>query len=120
MTASPYPYENDNPYDPQWTDKAYDLVMSGDIQAVIEVSQTGATEVVSGPCPRCDEKFTHTAPRSAVAGAGVLGNKGPELLRSEYAPVELYCECPGPHGGRPTDKQGCGIAYTVPARITST
>ena len=119
MTPPPCPYEKDNPYDPQWTDKAYDLVLAGDIHAVIEVSDAGATEVVTGPCPRCAEKFTHTAPRAAVAGgAGVLGTENAQLP-SEWAAVELYCQCPGPHAGRPEDKHGCGVAYSVPARIMS-
>lgn len=118
MPTSSYPFESANPYDPKWTDKAYDLICAGQIQAVIEISDQVATEVVKGPCPRCQEDFTYTAPATAVTGGvGVLGAKD-AVLPSEWRSIELYCACAGPHAGRPPDKQGCGIAYSVPARIT--
>jgi hypothetical protein len=52
-----------------WTEKAYDLVVAGELAASArEDARTGVlTVVASGPCPRCGDHLDVTAQLSAVA-----------------------------------------------------
>lgn len=117
--TDPLAWEKDTPLAARWTDLAYDLLVAGDITAVIRVEGDVSLELISGPCPRCHDRFAHAAPRSGVSGnAGVLAHEQARLP-SDWVFVDLWCECTELHTGRPEGRAGCGVGFRVPARIVT-
>jgi hypothetical protein len=119
--VSDEPWETGDPYAARWTEHAYDLIVAGDIKASVVMRKGIETEVISGPCPRCGDQFTHSQVNSAVTGrAGVLADETQGLV-SQWVFIDTACQCTGAHPGRPAGSTtGCGIFYRVPAaRVSS-
>lgn len=115
--SGPLPWEKDAPLAARWTDLAYDLLVAGELTAVIRVHGEVSVEMISGPCPRCHDRFAHSAPRAGVSDrVGVLAHEH-TALPSDWVFVDLWCECTEFHPERPEGRSGCGVGFRVPARI---
>jgi hypothetical protein len=115
-------YESTNPFDYRWTQRAFDLLIAGEIQASVTVHDDIETVLVTGPCPRCGDHFSFDQVRTAVTvGVGSLGEPEAPGGRDPYREVTVPCGCQGTHEGRPDEKkEGCGVAYKLRIRATGT
>ncbi|GEM_PF-2791187 len=117
MTVNPadLPYEQDRPNDYQWTDKAFDLLIAGSLEAHVYRRGLITVAVVAGKCPRCPHTFTYTTSDFAVGSGGqVLGGTRSVDASDDYVPIDAACV--GNHPGRPENQeQGCGVAFRVEA-----
>lgn len=103
------PYDDTNDF--QWTQKAYELIVAGDLNAEHEVP--GGIQVVRiwGLCPRCEH---HLDLRSKVVdhlesrpGRPV---RGPKIVK---VPIDVTCGCDELHPGSPAGVLGCGVNFRI-------
>lgn len=115
-------YERANPFDYRWTQRAFELLVAGEIQASVAVHGDIETVLVTGPCPRCEDHFSFDQVRTAVTiGVRSFGHDGSSEGRDPYREVTVSCGCHGAHEGRPDDKkEGCGVAYKLRIRAGRT
>lgn len=100
-------------FDQKWTDQAYELQQQGKIEARIVLEHDVATEVVSGPCPRCGDGFDYTR----VASTPVV--KGPAASSGDWWTVLVECGCTRSHEGQPPKAVGCGARYNLSAAVVT-
>ncbi|MBA9002837.1 hypothetical protein [Thermomonospora cellulosilytica] len=112
-------YETERPFDYRWTQEAYSMLLSGELQAkAIRKGSVGIFHI-SGACPRCGHYFEQSDVLEAVT-TGERARETPEPERrqnegSEYAEADVACACSEPHTGRPANDKGCGIKFRVDA-----
>lgn len=112
-----YNYEMTQPNDYQWTEKAFEELVAGRLNA--SITNTGGLRSidVTGPCPRCGDDVNYSQVLAAIGGevVGVLG--GNDLTTHDYLSLPVPCRCTGAHDGRPEGvDQGCGINFTIEVR----
>jgi hypothetical protein len=97
-----------------WTEKAYDLVVAGELAASArEDARTGVlTVVASGPCPRCGDHLDLTAQLSAVADTvTTLGDK--KVTAERWVRFPVTCGCGRVHGQAPDGATGCNATFAL-------
>jgi len=102
----------------EWTEKAYHMLMRGELNGEVISREKIIRSRVWGPCPRCghdlDDRQTHTAV-IGIMGAETRGGTTRGGVDDEEAPfeVDVSCGCDGPHSGAPEGKTGCGVSFRV-------
>jgi hypothetical protein len=108
----PDPYDKNNDF--KWTEKAFELLSSGDILVDLR-PEDGApdTAVLRGPCPRCQHRLDGSFPLVAVMDQGT--RKGPGKKASVPASVAFdpSCGCDKTHPGSPPGVTGCGVSFRI-------
>lgn len=127
-TPTDEPYHESTDY--SWTEKAFEMLESSDLQGEV-VSRDGIiSSRVRGPCPRCrhvlDDRQTHTAVTNLMggewrgpggAGPGQRGDSDTGLL---LFPVDVSCGCGDSHAGAPAGTTGCGVSFRVELPLKTT
>ncbi|MFI6999334.1 hypothetical protein [Nocardia sp. NPDC050175] len=107
------PYEFARPTAYEWTEKAYDLMVTDNLTVTLIVRDAMRTAIASGECPRCthDVGFVMELVAPIPADVSGLGDEsGP--IDPEYVPIDVQCRCTGEHPGRPSNEsKGCGILF---------
>ncbi|MBB5874128.1 hypothetical protein F4553_007562 [Allocatelliglobosispora scoriae] len=108
----------------RWTERAYELLSSGDLQGRAFAADGVLSSHVWGPCPRCghqlDDRQVHTALVDELRWPGrrpaTKGTPPPIQL-----PVDIACGCTHTHPHAPGDTTGCGVSFRVEltVRVTS-
>lgn len=98
----------------EWTTAANQLQRSGAITAKVEVANDVLLEEVSGPCPRCGDRFACTDVASAPVVKGALPQDA-----EGWRPVLVVCRCTEPHAGQPANTLGCGVRYNVSVKVVA-
>jgi hypothetical protein len=75
-------YELDAPLAQSWTDKAFDMLEAGTMQASATVQHDIAKLFVEGPCPRCGPHRVRTNQIETIVAAGA-GMKILEAVRND-------------------------------------
>lgn len=110
-------YERDQPAAYKWTEKAFDYLTQGKLQAEI-VNRSGVhVAEAKGDCPRCDHDVNYAFELDAPL-PGSFGGLGQGVATTpapvQYAAVNVVCRCNGEHPGRPDGiDRGCGILFAV-------
>ncbi len=106
-------YETGDPYDYQWTLKAFDAIQAGTLhRKIIRSGGKAVAAAVFGACPRCEDGLSVSVPLSAVTkGPGVLGEDVPRPGATHA--VDVACGCDETHPRAPKGVTGCGIAFRV-------
>jgi hypothetical protein len=115
--AEPYDTAAPNAY--EWTERAFDLLQSGDLAASIETKAGIHTALVTGQCPRCRHAMTFQLVLDTVTGEslGTLSVRKTTYARQEYVALTVSCQCTEPHAGRPGNiDHGCGINFRIDMR----
>lgn len=109
-------YEADDPYNYEWTLKAFDAIQARTLhRKIIRSDDRVVAAEVFGACPRCDDVLSVWLPLSIViTGSGVLGSE--ERRSSTTHPVDVRCGCETTHPGAPKGIKGCGIVFRVEVR----
>jgi hypothetical protein len=109
-----------------WTQKAYQMLKSGDLHAKAFSADGVVSSHVWGACPRCghdlDDRQTLTAAVTGLSRGGRQALKG--LLKgrarnagrntiTETIPVDVGCGCGRAHAGAPEAVIGCGVSFRV-------
>lgn len=111
--------EGDDAVAYEWTEKAYDHILSNRLAATVSTVDGVRVGRVQGACPRCGDRLDHgQAQEAVVLSRRVLSGSGTDAT-SEYVYVDLWCSCEQAHPGRPADRRGCGVAFRVPAKVTT-
>jgi hypothetical protein len=109
------PYEKAAPNAYKWTERAYDLLIAGDLTAEVRVAAGVQTAYVTGECPHCRHDVRFDQVLDAVAGE-VYSTLGESISAPEspYIPLVASCRCSEPHEGRPEKtERGCGINFRI-------
>ncbi|MEJ2885209.1 hypothetical protein [Actinomycetospora aeridis] len=112
------PYERTHPRAFAWTDKAFDLLQSGELRGEVHRRAGLETAVVAGSCPRCTHQFRFETSRDAVVtgGGGTLATRDVVTDDGEFVPIDVSCRCEGTHDGRLETEHGCGILFRIEVR----
>lgn len=106
-------YEESAAY--RWTERAYELLVTGDLHGRAFTSDGVLSSHVWGECPRCghplDDRQVHTA---VVSGVG----RWPGRVTRRGTPpppldVDVACGCKHAHPLAPPDTTGCGVSFRV-------
>lgn len=109
------PYEDDDPLAYEWTMKAYDQLVGGQLHAQILRMQGVRQARVTGSCPRCAGPILWNMGLDSVVGtAGTLGDA--EAVPDNYISLDVPCQCGHHHRGAHADVTGCGIEFRVEIR----
>jgi hypothetical protein len=99
----------------EWTERAFKLLSSGELQAEIqERSPGGRWAHVWGQCPRCGHRIDDWQPLSAVTG--LLSGRRTRSGAGETVdvePVDVGCGCGTTHPGAPDGTTGCGVSFRI-------
>jgi hypothetical protein len=87
------------------TERAFDLLLAGKLEADVTTTNGIETAAVSGECPYCGHDVNYQQVRDAIAGEspGVLGEARPMTIAPEYVTLTVSCQCAYPHAGRPEE-----------------
>lgn len=119
ISDKPLPYERDRPNAYEWTDRAYDMLVAGQLEASVHRRQNLEVAVVVGACPRCRHAFRFETTNAAIGvggrtlGPAQPGPTGEARPADDYVPVTASCTCSGEHTGRQANEHGCGITFRV-------
>lgn len=116
--TSQLPYESAAANDYEWTQKAFDMLVSGALAASVTTQSGIQTASVSGSCPRCGHKFIFRQVLDAVSGESTeMFVRQAMRTQPSYVELTVPCCCAEPHAGRPgQDGHGCGINFRVDVR----
>jgi hypothetical protein len=96
----------------RWTERAYELLLSGDLRARAFDSDGVLSSHVWGSCPRCghalDDRQVHTAVFPGTTRHPGAATGSPPVLE-----VDVCCACRYPHPLAPPEVAGCGISFRV-------
>jgi len=98
----------------EWTERAFELLGSGELWAEIQHHQGGQWAHVWGRCPRCGHRIDDWQPLSAVTG--LLGGRRTRSGTHEtesVEPVDVGCGCGTNHPGAPDGVTGCGVSFRI-------
>jgi hypothetical protein len=118
MAHDPRPFNRTDPLAMRWTERAYELLQSGELSADV-ISADGVRVVrVDGNCPYCDDHVHYVEPLTAVTEGmeGVLGStRGSATPPREprYEEITVTCGCSESHPGNPTESTGCGTSFRI-------
>lgn len=115
--ASALPYEAAAANDYEWTQKAFEALMSGALTASVTTRSGIQTASVSGPCPRCGHEVGFREVLDVVWGESTeMFARQAMRAQAPFVQVTAACRCALPHPGRPGDGHGCGINFRVDVR----
>jgi hypothetical protein len=112
------PFERHEPNAYEWTDKAFDELTAGRLQAHVHRRDGLQSAVITGACPRCTHTFTYTtSPHAIGTGAGTrsLGPAGGGAADG-FVAIDVPCWCVGEHADRQPGEHGCGIVFRIEVR----
>lgn len=115
MTGSTsMPWEKDRPLAQEWTDRAYDMLVDGQIDARVIKRHDVLTLRLEGPCPRCEHQLAQVRVLTAVVDTtGVLGADS-TTVEDGWVDISTQCDCTEAHKGRPDGEPvGCGIGFRL-------
>jgi hypothetical protein len=99
----------------EWTERAYQLLVDGQLHGRAFATGAVLSSHVWGPCPRCehplDDRQVHTAVVSGVGrwpGGPDQTGEVPSALE-----VDVACGCGYPHPRAPQGVAGCGVSFRV-------
>ncbi|GGN99361.1 hypothetical protein [Nocardia rhizosphaerihabitans] len=121
-TTDDLPFELKNPTAYQWTEKAYDLLLTDALTVALTVRHRIEIATASGDCPRCGHDVQFSMERDAPI-PGTIGGLGTEdsSMTEDYVAVDVECRCKGGHPGRPDGiSKGCGIVFRTEVQRTTT
>lgn len=114
--GSEVPYETSIAF--KWTNRAFDLLTTGEMTATLVERDGFVTTVIEGPCPRCGhfiaDRQLHTALVSA--GSGLRGLTDDHVVRDapyDVIAVDVTCGCGLVHPPAPMDVTGCGTSFRI-------
>ena len=106
------PYASTAAY--EWTERAYRMLLEGQIKARSYDSDRVLSSHVWGACPRCGHQLDHRQVHTAVAagpgrqtGGQIIPPTPPTLL------VDVPCGCQHTHPDAPDGTLGCGVSFRV-------
>jgi hypothetical protein len=128
MTDSPAGEAYQESCDFSWTERAFQMLIAGELHGELTVRDAVLTSRVWGPCPRCqdhlDDRQTHTAITNIRAArdhsARAVTTRGPVADEPVFAPVDVTCACTTTHAGAPPRRRGCGTSFRVELPLPTT
>ncbi len=102
-----------------WSERAYELLVSGELKGRAFAQGGAVSSHVWGPCPRCghalDERRVHTA---VITGIDRIHDPttspgGPSPRPSPTLKVDVGCGCGHTHPNAPGNTTGCGVSFRV-------
>ncbi|WP_326555142.1 hypothetical protein [Micromonospora sp. NBC_01813] len=98
----------------EWTERAYRLLLGGQLQARPFDADGVLSSHVWGDCPRCGHQLDHRQVHTAVA-AGPGRQTGGRIIPPTLPTLEIDvpCGCRHTHSGAPDGTLGCGVSFRV-------
>ena len=127
IPEEPVPFNTIDPLAPKWTDRALELLLSGDLSAQIAAVEGIRVARIDGTCPYCGDELHITEPLTAVTEGteGVRGRGladgtefGDEANEACYEEVTATCGCDVTHSGNPNKSAGCGTSFRISIRVS--
>src|SRR5688572_24797768 len=81
----------------EWTDKAYDILVAGQLEASVHRRQNLEVAVVVGACPQCGHAFRFETTNVAIGVGGSTlgpaqpGPSGEAKPANDYVPITASC-----------------------------
>jgi hypothetical protein len=105
-----------------WTQRSYELLQEGRLQASICTQRGIQIERVDGACPYCGDAIGYAAPRTVVTEGSEAkltadldyGGDGPA-----YTSITVTCGCAVTHPGNPAKGLGCGTTFRIEIEVDS-
>jgi|SRR5829696_2001362 len=117
MSAQTRPYNVDDPTARKWTERAYNLLESGELKASIISAGGVETARADGKCPYCEDTIHYLEVRTAVT-EGTEKTLGADKLEeaeeeARYGSITVTCGCGVSHPNDPTKGTGCGTTFRL-------
>ncbi len=122
----PVPFNASDPLARKWTDRALELLLSGDLSAQIVAVEGIRVARMEGTCPYCGDVLHITVPLKAVT-EGTEGVRGRGLTdgtefgdaagEARYEELTATCGCDVMHPGNPSKSAGCGTSFRIKMRV---
>lgn len=98
----------------EWTERAYRLLLDGQLQARSFATDGVVSSHVWGACPRCGHQLDHRQVHTAIA-AGPGRQTGGQIIppTPPTLEVDVPCGCRHAHPHAPDGTLGCGVSFRV-------